>query len=475
MKEQILTLESTDDLHSLRDKIARAQAGRLVLMWPALEEPVSRRLELELMKIWAAAGGSELAIVSADPSVRNLARSAGIPAYPNLTASALAGLSTRPPARRDFSAFRSGRRPPAVPPPKINRPPLSPALRIAVFSAAVLSIASVFLLLLPSARLRVVFPSRTLEASGAVDPALCSMISIQLSLADRRTTSGRVLAPTAYAEGKVRLTNFASRVLNLPAGIRVASGDDVQFDTIGGAIIAPGQSLLVPVRAVDPGPRANLGAGKINRVLGPLALSLKAENPEPTSGGSEAWRNTVSQADLDGLRTALTAQARREAFAGLQNLAGPGRLLVEDSLNLEFDPRDAPDIPVGTPADSIGLALHASAAMKTCPGDAIRMRAVQMLAPLLHAGETLLPESVILQLTGGGENGILLAVAGMAAAIPDRNDMALAVRAQTPGQAVSILRDTFKAVDVPLVELRPGWIPLLPLFPFQIEIAAEAG
>ena len=475
MKEQILTLESTDDLHSLRDKIARTQAGRLVLMWPALEEPLSRRLDLELMERWAAAGGSELVIVSADPAVRRLARQAGVPSYPTLTASALAGLSTRPPNPKDVPLRRAGRRRPAVAPIKIRRRPPVPAVRIGAFAAAVFSIASVFLLLLPSARLRVVFPSRSLEASGAMDPLQCSTLSIRLSLSDRRTTSGRVLTPTSYARGEIRLTNVSSRLLNLPAGILVASADDILFETVGGAILAPGQSQLAPVRAVEPGPAANLGAGKVNRILGPLGLSIRADNPKSISGGAETWRNAVSAVDGDALRESLSERARREAQEGLLNLAGPGLLPVEDSLRVEFDPRDAPDLPVNSPADSVGLVLHASATMTACTTDAVLGLAEDMLIPLLDAGEILLPGSVVLRLAGGEDGATTLYASGSAAAVPDRNDMALALRAQSPSQAVSTLKEQFGAAEVPAMDLRPGWIPLLPLFPHQIEILAEAG
>jgi hypothetical protein len=474
MKEQILVLEATDDLHSLRDKIARAQADRLVLLWPVLAKPVSRRLDLVLMTRWAAAAGSELAVVSADESVRRLARAAGVPSYPNLTASALAGLSPRPPAGERLPSLSAGRHPPPGPPPEGRRRPLPPVLRIGFFCAAVLSIASVFLLLLPSARLRVVFPSRKLEAAAAVESSLCAELYLQLSLSERRATGGRILAPTAYARGELRLTNISSRVLTLPAGIRAASDGGILFETVAGTILAPGQSQLSAVRAVEPGPSANLPAGSITRVPGPLALSLTAENPEPISGGSEAWRSAVSAADVESLRGLLSAQAQQEAAAGLQNLAGEGRLVVAESLRLEFDPQDAPDLPVNTPADSVGLTLHASATMKACPIDAVRARAADLLGAQLMPDEILFPEAPALRLMENADGGIDLAASGTAVKTPGRNEWSLALRARTPAQAVSLLKSRFHAVEVPAVDCFPDWLPALPLFPFQIEIVVEA-
>jgi len=474
MKEQILALESTDDLHTVRDKIARAQAGRLVVIWSALEQPLRRRLDLVLMKRWAAMAGAELAIVSTDGEIRRLAHRTGISCYPNLTASALAGLSTRfSPVQRENSYQRIRRSPSLLQPGRRSRP-IPPALRIGLFSAAILSIAVVFLLLLPSARVHVKFPSRKLESSVAIDPSMCDKVALQLSISDRRATTGRILAPTAYAEGAVILTNTSSRLLNLSAGLRVASENGIVFETRDGLILLPGKSLSASVRAVAPGPSANLAPGGVNRVLGPLALSLKATNPKGMSGGAEAWRNSVSAADQDALRSGLSSRVRTEAFNGFVNLIYENRVLVEDSLHIAFDPQDAPDFPVNTPADSIGMTMHAAASMKACPSEGIPFLAEQSLAAQLQPGEILLHENLLWRLTENPEGGVDLAASGMAAMVSDRNAMALALRLQTPVRAASILVNRFHAVAVPAVELRPAWIPWLPLFPFQIEILAAA-
>ncbi len=472
MKEQILTLERTDDLHSMRDKIARAQAGRLVLLWGALEEPLTRRLDMILMSRWAAMAGSELVVVSADEEVLRLARSSGIPCHPSLTASALAGLSTQSAAMVKMDWPRRPTRPRVVP-HRNGRRPLPPPLRIGLFLAAVLSIVAVFVLLLPSARVRAVFPSRTVDESEVLDASYCSRLTIRLTLSDRRATGGRILVPTAYATGKVTITNISKGVLNLSPGLRVASKDDIVFETIEGALLQPGKSQLAAVRATKPGPAANLAAGKVTRVLGPLALSLKVENPQPLTGGAEAWRNAVTPSDLEALQTALSERVWEESSANLENLAGPERMVVEDSLHVEFEPQDAPDFPVNTPADSVGLTLHAAASLLACPSGIIRSRALAMLAPRLSPEETLSAQTISIQLTENAEGGIELTASGLAVEIPDRYEMSLALRAQTRAQAALILRDRFGARDILGVDVYPAWVPLLPLFPYQIEIVAE--
>jgi hypothetical protein len=342
-----------------------------------------------------------------------------------------------------------------------------------LFSAAVISIAAVILLLLPSARIHAVFPSRTVEAAGRLDPALCSEIKTRITLSERRTTSGRILAPTAYATGKVKLSNISSRALNLSAGLRVASDSGVEFEVLEGFLLPPGKSHISPVRAVEPGPSGNLAAGKIARVLGPLALSMKAENPEAVSGGDEAWRNAVSKADWEALQNSLAEKIRDQASSSLQALAGGSRMAVEQSLRVEFEPLDQPDLPVNTPADTVGLTLHAAASLRACPADPVRLHAVEFLGSRLQPGETLSADGLSIRLTENDEGGIDLAASGRAVELPDRNAVAMALRMQSAAGAESILRGRFRALEVTRIDRIPAWFPLLPLFPYQIEVAAE--
>ncbi len=164
MKEQILSFEQTDDLQSLRDKIARGKAERLVLIWPALTKPVRRRLDFELLRRWAAMAGSELILVSTDREVHRLAARVGIPCYLSLKETALHGLADND---RDlgggFAVAQAHERPPA--PLRITfSDKLPPAIRIGVFASAILSLTVLFLLLVPSVKIHAVFPGREIKS-----------------------------------------------------------------------------------------------------------------------------------------------------------------------------------------------------------------------------------------------------------------------------------------------------------------------
>ncbi len=472
MKEQILSLEPTDDLQSLRDKITRGQAGRLVLIWPALAEPIRRRLDFTLLRRWAAMAGSNLILVSADSEVRRLAAQAGIPCFHDLKETALRGFSDRDrdkaaafPVRRRLRRWSDFARPKSA----VSLPP---ALRIGLFGLAIFSLAVLFLLLIPSARIHAVFTSPIITISEPLETMLCTEITIHLELSSRQNTTGLLQVPIAYAKGTVILTNKSSRTLDLPAGIRVSSKSGVFLDTIEGLILPAGKAQPVRVRAVNPGPSGNLAAGEVDHVEGPLTLSLQAANPEPVTGGAQAWRNTVTQADLDGLRNTLSEQIRQQAESGMRNLAVAGRTLVDQSLQVQFDPGDAADLPVNSASDTVGLTLHAVASAWECPTGIVRSRAFDALTSNLAAGETLVPESVTFRLEKNARAAIELQASGRALKIPDPAAMALALRARTPNQAGAILQSRFGALHPPQIDLSPVWIPLLPLFPYQIEISA---
>ena len=472
MKEQILSLEHTDDLQSLRDKINRVQAGRLVLLWPALAEPINRRLDFALIRRWATMVGSELVIVSADPEVRRLSRQTGIPCHSTLKESALAALSVHGfDFPRGFTIRPPNSRPPA--PRRIQQwRELPPALRIGLFSAAIFSLVALFLLLIPSVRLRVVFPTREFEASEALDPSLCGELTIHLELTDRSTTSGSISAPVTYAKGTIQLTNKSTRILNLPAGLRVSSESGVSFETIDGVVLPAGKSQSVVIRATNPGPSGNLAAGEVDRVDGPLALSLQAINPDPTTGGADAWRSAVSKSDIDALRSSLSNRVQQEAETGMQNLAATSRTIVNHSLQVQFDLRDTTDFDVNTPADTVGLTLHAVASALACPTEIIRSRAQSILASHLRTGEILSPAHLAFHLEKNDQGAIGLHASGQAVKIPDPNSLTLALRGRTPVQADAILQTQFGARKVAAMDLSPAWLPVLPLFPYQIQITA---
>ncbi len=84
MKDQILAVEPHDDLASLRDKILRTQAERIILI-PSSPTQL-RRLDLVLYARWAKSVGASICVVSPELHLTSAASRAGIPAHATLDA-----------------------------------------------------------------------------------------------------------------------------------------------------------------------------------------------------------------------------------------------------------------------------------------------------------------------------------------------------------------------------------------------------
>ena len=58
MKTQIITLESHDDLISVRDRLSWAKTPRILLVWPKYEKVTLRQVDLKILQRHAASLGA---------------------------------------------------------------------------------------------------------------------------------------------------------------------------------------------------------------------------------------------------------------------------------------------------------------------------------------------------------------------------------------------------------------------------------
>lgn len=473
MKEQILALERTDDLHSVHDKILRAQASRLILLWPARETPPFRILDLVLMRRWAATIGSDLVIVSADPAVGKTARQAGIACFPSLSRAALAALAPSPAKLQPTPTHRRHILRP-TPPLRQAAQRMPQGYRVGLFCAAIILPLFAIGLSLPDAVIRASFPARTLSASVALPSQACTTLTSNITLSERRAATGRIFVPVAYAEGSAVITNTTDHGLNLPAGLQLSTDQGIVFLTTTGLILPAGRAQNLAIRATEPGPEGNLPAGALTRIDGPMALSLKVVNPSALSGGASQWRTAVTKADLDALYASLSARLLSEAEAGMNALAGSTMSIVRDSLNLDIDPEDKPEFQANTPSETVSWTLHAKASALACLNEMLRIKAEDALKTEILPEETLFPETIqaSIQLTSPGRT--MLLASGKAARIPDQQELLPALRLRTLGGAETILTDQFHAIGPVSIEIHPDWFPLLPPFVFRMEFLPRA-
>src|SRR5688572_6690381 len=81
MKTQIITLESHDDLISVRDRMSWAKTPRILLVWPKYEKVMLRQVDLKVLQRHALALGAQLGLVTRARRVSEDAEALRIPVF----------------------------------------------------------------------------------------------------------------------------------------------------------------------------------------------------------------------------------------------------------------------------------------------------------------------------------------------------------------------------------------------------------
>jgi hypothetical protein len=97
MKTQIITLESHDDLISVRDRMSWAKSPRILLVWPKFERVTLRPVDLRVLQSHALTLGAELGLVTRIPNVKRNAQGFHIPVFATAAEAQRAAWPPKPP------------------------------------------------------------------------------------------------------------------------------------------------------------------------------------------------------------------------------------------------------------------------------------------------------------------------------------------------------------------------------------------
>jgi hypothetical protein len=488
MKVQILQLEPHDDLASTRDKLAWAQAQRVVLVWPDRARVLRKRLDLVLLRRQAARQGVELGIVTHDPVVLEHATALGIPIFRSSTRLSEETWKTgnqaslRLPARPDpFVA--------ASPPERLQPRPLPAWLRVSILVVLALALAGAAAALFPSATITV-YPE-TLDQEETViftlDPQAQAVgvdgrvparqVSLRPSGSIRVTTTGRTLVPGSPASGEVIFINLTDEPVLVPAGTGVlpAGRPDLRFATVGDLSLPAGKGTSGSTRvlASDPGAAGNLPAGSLNAIDGALGLQTTVDQPDPLSGGTQAERAAVASADHATALRILSEQLLSEAASEIETQLEDGESIAAASLRVTNTPQQEYDRPIGQPADSVGLHLTLEVAALVYHQQDIDAAAALALAAQLPADSSVVPNSLgwtvipsdatapeLLQTRAHQQLYQPVPAAVVTRAARGRRPSDAAARiAAIPGQA-----------EPAKVEMAPAWWPFVPWLDVRIRV-----
>lgn len=508
MKTHIIQLEQHDDIISARDKMVWAKGERILLVWPERGRVLYRRLDLILLLRQSLAQGAQLALVTKDPDVRYYAPRLGIPVFKSLRR-AQRSVWRLP---RRFRGAKPGS--PLLPPePKgrpataLQNPPerdtaqLHPLARLAFFALGVLALLAIAATLLPTATISLTPQTRVQEVTmdvwagpqvSAVDlsgrvPA--RWVTVTVEGRDTTPASGTMLLPDRPARGEVVFTNLTDQPITIPEGTVVLSqGESVQRFAVqrkGELPAGPGETVLLPVIAVQPGSQGNLPEGSLIAIEGPLGTQVSVTNPQATYSGSDRKEPTPTAEDRRLLAERLHRTLEQTALEEISKGLAPGSLLITETLTLVENVEEKFRPPEGIPSDQLALSLRLEYQALVVSGEDLNALAQAVFDANLPPGFAPLQGSPHVenlsapQLSPDSRSADawqaqwkLHAYRSILAQTPAPRVVRLVLGFE-PAKAIQRLQSELALEAPPSIALTPGWWPRLPILPFRVAVRIE--
>ena len=487
MKTQIITLESHDDLISVRDRMSWAKSPRILLVWPKFERVTLRPMDLRVLQSHARTLGAELGLVTRIPNVKRDALGFGIPVFGT---TAEAQRQAWPPRRVHKSLRLYKARPnlrvmkeqSKVEEAKWRSHPIARVGFFAVGALAVLTVAAIFV---PRAAIKLTPISQqqsiTIPVSANPDtesvfisgslPAHQTSVRVTNTQSMVITSQGPV--PGDKAEGIARFTNLTQNDLTIPAAtvIYTTSSPSVEFQTVNVTHLPGGSKKFVevPIAAVDAGSSGNVAAGAIQAIEGSLALSASVTNPDPTAGGTDLTAIEAVDADRQHLHdlaiAALDQQAKQEINASI----GAHDLLLTNTLKADAPSQDVYDPPAGQPGDTLKLTMSVQYSAQYVTADDLTQLAQTILDASMPAGFVSKPDTLqfnstnIFTADSSGSTHFNLQAERVVIQQIQSPQVIFLVRGLSPIRAKQVLQSKLPLAAPPEIEMSPSWWPWMPI------------
>ncbi|RPJ28401.1 MAG: hypothetical protein EHM33_04585, partial [Chloroflexi bacterium] len=270
MKTQIITLESHDDLISVRDRMSWAKTPRILLVWPKYEKILLRQVDLKVLQRHALSLGAQLGLVTRTRRVREDAEALKIPVFES-TGQAQRVAWPKPrrkkwlhrPPRNDLREQRD-----QVPAGEAAWR-AHPAVRLGAFIVGVFAVLALVALFIPRAQVRLQPQSKiqSIVLPVTASPSVASVfITGSIPAREKRvivdgtqsvTVTGEGVIPQSKANGVGIFRNLTQQAVIVPAGtvVRTADAEAVRFVTTSDGELEAGigKTLELPIEAVEGG------------------------------------------------------------------------------------------------------------------------------------------------------------------------------------------------------------------------------
>ncbi len=498
MKTQIITLESHDDLISVRDRMSWAKTPRILLVWPKYEKVTLRQVDLKVLQRHALSLGAQLGLVTRRRRVREDAEALKIPVFEST------GQAQRvawPTPRRKKWVHRAPRKDLRQ---KRDQLPAEeaawrahPLVRVGALTVGVFSVLALVALFIPRAQVRLQPLSKTqsivlpVVASPAVDAVF---ITGSIPAREKRvivdgtqsvTVTGEGVIPQSKARGLVIFRNLTQQAATVPAGtvVRTADAEAVRFVTTsdGEMEAGIGKMLELPIEAVEGGLSGNVDADTIVVLEGRLGLSLSVTNPEALKGGREIPSVQASDADRERVKEELMKDLEEKARAQLAEEIQSGDLLFEDTFDVAQVLLEEYDPPPGAASTKLTLTMQVEfAALYVSASDLTELASLALnasLPPGFRAADdpqalTVTPVSKPTVNDDGSTRWTVRAERHIVQQIDHAQVMQM-IQGVGSERARSLLKQNFPLAGSPEIQLSPAWWPWMPIVPFRISVVTQ--
>ena len=498
MKTQIISLETHDDLISVRDRMSWAKTPRILLVWPRYEKIALRQVDLKVLQRHAATLGAQLGLVTRTRRVRQEAEALKIPVFESTgQAQRLAWPKPRKTRIKGHAPRKDLREQREQLPSEVGRGAwrAQPVIRVISFLIGVSSVLVLVALFIPRAQITLQ-PKSKLQSVVLPVAASPSFESVFITgnipahekhvIVDGSQTvdvTGEGVTPQSKARGNAIFRSLTQQPVSVPAGTIVETTDHIRFATskAGEVEAGVGKMLELPIEAVDAGLSGNVDAETIVVVEGRLGLSLSVVNPESTSGGREIASVQASDADRERAKDQLMEKLAQEARAQLVDEMKAGDVIFDDSFNPSQILSEVYDPPAGAAGTKLTLTMQVEfSTFYASAQDLAQLASLALNASLPSGfratadpdGLTMKPVTKPVTDADGSTHWSVRAERRIIQQIsnPQVTQLIQGIGSQ---RVKSVLEKSLPLDNSPKISLSPAWWPWMPIVPFRISVVTE--
>jgi hypothetical protein len=494
VKTQIITLESHDDLISVRDRMSWAKTPRILLVWPKYEKVTLRQVDLKVLQRHASSLGAQLGLVTRARRVREDAEALKIAVFES-TGQAQRVAWPKPKRKRLLrhtprKDLREQREQITA---REEAWRTHPVVRVSAFIMGVSAVLILVALFIPRAQVTLHPESKIQSVTLPVTAGpLVSSVFVTGSIPayEKRVTidgtqtvnvTGEGVIPQSKARGAALFRNLTQQTVQIPAGTVIRTLEDIRFVTTrDGALDAGvGKTLELPIEAIDGGLSGNVDAEAIVAVEGRLGLAVSVSNPEPLTGGREIPSIQASDADRKRAKDLLMKSLENDARKQLADEMSSGDILFDETFAVSQILSEVYDPPAGAAGTTLTLTMQVDfSTLYASASDLTELASLALNASLPSGFSAASDKVTVKPVTSplrSDDGSIHWKVRAERRIFQQISVVQVEQMIQGFGShhARAQLEKNLSLASSPEIHLSPSWWPWVPIVPFRISVITQ--